>query len=289
MKKIWLLILIAFFLWPFQTEAFTISPTRTVLTIEPGDTSRLSIDIKNDSSEPKTYQLGTLTFLENTQGQIYFETQSSEPEGWVKTAEEKIVLNPKESRRVSYVVKIPEEVPAGSYYLALGVKELSDEGGQVGLSGQVASLLTLQVAGEVEEKMVLKEVKTLQTIYFNQPWRSEISLKNLSPVEVPVKGRVFLKDPFGELVAFEDLPLGRDLLAGSERRIQTVLWENESLVWPGIYRLYFGIDYGKTNARVEQEINVWYLPKWFLIGTPALLVLIIILSILKKKSYKRNA
>jgi hypothetical protein len=125
-------------------------------------------------------------------------------------------------------------------------------------------------------------------VYFSTPWKAEIAVKNLSPIEVPLQGKVFLKDPFGELIAYENLALGRDVLANSERRTQFDLWEKEKILMPGVYHLYFDITYGKTGGKIGTEIAVWYLPNWFLVTAAGVLVLVVFLSILKRISKKRN-
>jgi len=288
MKKFWLLILVCFFLWPLTATAFTVSPTRTLLTIDPGGQAKVFLNLRNDAVGVKKYRLETISFSQNEKGEVIYELQASQAENWVKTSVSDLTLNAGEERRIDYGIVIPKGALPGSYYLALAVKELPTEEGEVGLSGQIVSLLTLQVAGEVMEKVEVRELVSLQSVYFSKPWVVELNLRNLSSVEVPVQGKVFLKDPLGEFVAMEKLSLGRDILANSERRLQANLWEHEKLLMPGIYRLYFDITYGKTGAQIEQEIAVWYLPDWLLAIATGLLILIILLLVLKSISRKRN-
>ncbi len=288
MKRIGLIILFCLFFIPANTQAVSVSPVRTVITVDPGESNTVSIKVANNTDAERNYELRTLSFSESEQGQVIYGYGVQEAEKWLKPRQEKIVLKVNESKTIDFLVKIPSGVPAGSYYLALAAKELGKESGNLGVGAEVASLLILQVAGEVKEELVVKEINSERSIYFSKPWKLELSLKNLTPVEVPVKGRVYLKDPMGELVAAKDLALGRDILARSERRIQTVLWENASLVLPGKYRVSIIIDYGKTNGQIAQEVFVWYFPIWFVVAGPIVIILLVSLTILKKRN-KKNA
>lgn len=288
MKKFFLVILFSVFFWPFSASAFSVSPSRTLLTIDPGASAIVAVNIGNESDKKKIYQLDTLSFFQNEKGQTIYEDNVSQAENWAVPVLKQATLNSHETKEVAFEIKAPKNAPAGSYYLALAVKESAAQEGEIGVGGQIVSLLTLQVAGDITEKLEIKKASSAKSLYFQKPWLAELSLKNLTPVEVPIKGKIYLKDPMGELIAYEDLPLGSDILANSERRIQVSLWENERLVLPGIYRLHFVIDYGKTNAQVDREIRVWYVPEWLAIGGPGFLILFIGLVVLKRYSKKRN-
>lgn len=255
-------------------NAFSISPVRYVLTVAPGEQKEVSLTIKNTNSDSASYNLFVLGASQNNSGQPIFDLNLSEAENWVKPEKEIINLTAKEEETVNFLINIPGDAYPGFYYLGLAVQERILTSDNIGLSGRLLTLLSLQVAGEAQE--VLKINKWSPSSDDDRQWQAKI--ENKGNVDLPLVGQIVLQDWKKQEIFRQEIYLGNNLLPGTEREYFFDLKKN--LRWSPWYWSELKIDYGRTGQTVS-------FVRWFgnlsVVGIVVLLVMVFLVYFLRHK------
>jgi hypothetical protein len=182
---------------------------------------------------------------------------------------------------VKVVITVPKDAQAGGYFGAVRFAPATpDGGGQVNLSGSVASLILLTVPGEVTEKLNLTDFDIQQGgksgSFFQSPndLQASVRLENKGGVQAGPFGKVSVKQ--GDKVIYEADFNNKDprdmILPDSARRWDIPLKKIESF---GNYTVSATFTYGKKNQTIEVTKSFWVIPQFVIIATVvAVLVLI---------------
>ncbi|MFA5061609.1 MAG: hypothetical protein WC526_00470 [Patescibacteria group bacterium] len=269
-----LVFLSAVFLWAGQAWAFSISPTRTLITADPGTSQTVSVTINNNGTNYSAFIFKVLGAVEDEKGRPVFGTGIEVAENWVVSLGDG-----------KFLVKIPKDAAPGSHYLGLAVIPTAETRGKISLNTQLVSLLTIQVSGVVHEAVSINNWKVEKKLAENG-WVFELGLVNNGNIEVPLSGSVVIKDFRGVKVFSSDINLGNKLLAGSSRNLKPEIGAGSGVVWPGLYKVQVNVTYGKTGQLVSAVYDLWYFPWWsqalFVVLILAFFILLRFLSIRKK-------
>ena len=255
-KKFFYLILILFFLAMVgMAEAFSITPTKILLTIEPGKTSELFVEVENNEKQNMVFAGKVLGVRQDNEGRPVFLSDYTVAEQWVKPKIDKLSLKSGAKEKIYFTVQVPTSTPAGAYYLALVIQSVSI-GGDVGLTGQIASLLNLENSGNIE---------------------------------VLLDGNLSVSNWRGREIFREKLNLGNKLLAHSFRFLQPELsLTKKSVYLPGLYQVKVDVSYGKTNQQAAESVYVWYWPVWSKIAGLILLFLMLAIFVRLGRIFRRR-
>ena len=202
------------------------------------------------------------------------------------------------TKTVSFTIKIPKTLGAGSYYSAILYQAGGANGGNVALNASGVTLVFVSVPGTVKENMTLQKFGaytsddsgTTGSYTFiatdGAPKMVAYTLKNEGNVFESPAGTVTIKDMFGHQVASVSTNANQSLaLLGQSRLftscIKTVQQKitleggtskntscTDSHLWPGRYSLHLDMFYGQ-NGNVTKEIAsdavLWVLPWWFVL------------------------
>lgn len=156
-----------------------LSPAKVNLTIEPGETFEQEFRIGNYSGEKKTFYVyvqdytvineqGTPTFFENN--------YAEDPEAnryalsqWLNVPLESITLDNNQVGTINVAIEIPENAEAGGHYGAFFVQTDSpqrEDGTAIGSIGRIASIMLVNVPGDINEEIVITEAYTDKQIYW---------------------------------------------------------------------------------------------------------------------------
>jgi len=282
MKRFFCLISILLSLAVFEAAwTFSISPTKILLTIESGKGSEVYVEVENNDKQEMFFSGTVLGVRQDNEGRPVFLSNYTEAEKWVKSKTGQLFLKPRAKGKVYFTIQVPTGTPAGAYYLALVVQSMSTSslatGGNVGLTGQIASLLDLQVSGMAYESVKVNKWEFNKQQSSDERWKFSLDLENSGNIEVFLAGNLSISNWRGREIFKEKLNLGNKLLAHSFRFLSPeVDLDNRNIYLPGLYQIKVDINYGKTNQQVVNSVYVWYWPVWSKIIGLVLLFLFLI-------------
>ncbi len=288
MKKLFLLLALILFS-PTMVSAFSLSPAKISLTIDPGDTQILEIKIKNNDAIEQSFRPVVMGVEQTKEGTPRFVSGVSVVESWAATKIEKITLLSGEEKSIQFFVDVPSGSYPGSYYLGLGVEQSGGPEGNVALLGRVLSLVNIKVAGTANEEIKLNEWQSIKKVWFSPDWQFSAEVVNKGNVELPLKGELIVYDFFGRKMAGKELSLGNKLIPGTTRSFAAdySLSGSQRFI-PGIYQTDFVLHYGLTNQKMIMSTKLWYFypPTIFLFG--ALVFLPILVYLIRKIFFSKK-
>ena len=236
-----------------KERGLLISPIRDYLSMDAGTSKIRAVTVANMTSKPMVVTLALQQFSVEGLG---YEFQFNEPQNdYIKLVENRITLNPFQSRKVAYRVNLPKSAaPGGMYYTVFASTQPNSDG--AGSTIRVASLLYLTVNGDL--------VQTGDIVNASMPW---IVVTPQVPYTIDLKntGNVHYFAHFSGSVAgafYNSAPTGTSqlLMPNTTRRIAGSV---ASPLFPGVYKLNYGYktDSGMTVNRSHYFL---FLPPWFI-------------------------
>jgi len=265
-----------------------ISPTRTeLLQVNPGEVKTFTISVKNVTQAPVIAK-ATLNDFESdgTSGEpkIIVENNRERPpsslEPFIQGLRD-IELQPGEAEEVELSIDVPGNAAPGAYYGAIrftaapgGVDENTDR--QVTLTASVASLVLVEVSGDIREQIQVRKVQAQRdgkagSFFINPPNELAVEIKNNGNSFSKPFGRVTINKGKKEVSSYElnnKDPRG-NILPGSVRIFTDKLENTNSL---GRYTASISVSHGNGGQLITQSVSFWYLPVWFLALLAALVV-----------------
>jgi hypothetical protein len=309
--------ILASFVVPYSAKATTISPPFFDYSLNPGDTVSDVIKVYNEGGAPITvYPIAlNFTYSDDETGTPQFYPAKENLYGtaltqWMQFSSEPITLQPKARANLPFSITVPNDGQPGGHYgaILLSKDPPSDtEGSSVGLGSRLASIMLLNVSGEVVEKGTVEEFGFMngKTIYTHLPVNFYLRFKNEGTTHLRPTGNAFIKNMFGRQSA--SIQVNKDfasVLPGSIRKFffdwsKSGTNENSSELMNEIKNFGFGkytasvvLTYGKDNKLAYSERTFWVIP-WMLIIV-AFIVLVILWFMLKLynrsvvKTYERK-
>jgi hypothetical protein len=273
-----------------------VSPGKVNLTINPGDNYVQTFRIGNYSGGTKTFYIyvrdftvinesGTPTFFEN--GDLNDEARKFALSQWVKLPSESVVVENNQTKEVNATISVPENAEAGGHYGAFFVQTQAPDttGTAVESIGRIASLMLVNVPGDVTENIVITKAQTDKQVYWqdNPNITFTTYLKNEGNVHgIPV-GAFNISGGYGakNKSVIYNQNQGAVLPGAPERKISEAfkLDKKGSLIPPiGKFTLELVARYGTDNLPLETTISFWLLPAKFI--AVSLLSAVVVLFVL---------
>lgn len=294
------LVIFIFVIAAKPARAFEISPVKSLFTIDPGISQTMVIKISATSPSSgvsvspmgeKMFKLNVLGMMQDENGKPVFSRGVDLAESWVYPENNLINIKSGETKPVNFIIKIPADAAAGSYYLGLTVEPVLEKTNQNSLNTRLVSLLTLEVKGLVRESVIIEKWIS------SAGWRNDLEIKKLKfdlnlenngTMEILMVGSVAIRNWRGEEIFSQPIILGNKLLASSKRALHPEINLKNNISLPGLYSAQVKINYGRTNQIVSAITDIWYFPKWskIILGiTIPFLILLLVLVVrrLRKK------
>jgi uncharacterized membrane protein len=272
-----------FFIFAQSASAYSISPVKYLITIDPGKTETATIKIKNEEPMPLTFKLKVMGLSQDAQGKPVITNQADGAGTWVKPEADSVSVDPGNTAEAKYLITAPADAKSGSYYLALAIEPVVPEGTGISISSRLVSLLTLQVAGMVQESLEIKKWQPASGVFRQKDnWKFNLNIANKGNIEVVMKGTLSIKNWRGQEIMSEDKKLGNTLLSGAERSLTIDSGPQKANIYlPGLYQAKIKVLYGRTGQTIVDSVNFWYLPNWiwWVLGGIILLIILIIVAI----------
>lgn len=273
-----------------------VSPTRSELTINPGEAATVQISLRNTTSGEVTAKpLINDFFSDNETGQPKLIVDQSERspysvESFVSGLQD-VELKAGESKDLQVFVQVPPGQPSGAYFSAIRFnavpkanEQAAGEAPQVSLTASVAVLLLVEVPGNITEKIELQSVKAYLgnkagNLFMNKPSHAGVTIKNLGNGYARPFGKVVVKNPLGREVKNYEInntnPRG-NILPDSSRNFQDSI--DGAVTWPGRYTITANISHGRGGEILSVSSTFWYFPWWFLVVVGVLLLLLVFVA-----------
>ena len=270
-------------------SGLSISPTRTELSIKPGEAGTVSITLKNVTKGNVTAKALVNDFeADNDTGEPKLITDDSKQSAATirnfLLGLDDIPLKPGEQKEIIVPVQIPSDASPGAYYgviryQAVPVTEGSQGAGQVALTASVGSLVLIEVPGNITEKIQILSAGALisgkaGSVFTKKPNQVGIKIKNLGNSFAKPFGQVQVQNMSGKNVQTYELnnstPRG-NVLPAAERTFRDEL---KGVSTPGRYKIVANISYGSGGEVLNYTSTFWYVPVWLLIVLAVLLVVL---------------
>jgi hypothetical protein len=281
-----------------------ISPVRSELVINPGETKTVDVYVTNVTDAPAKLK-GILNDFgagddESGQPRIYLDENKSAPshglKKYIKPIDE-MQLASKEQRLVKVSISIPNDAAGGGYFGAVRFTPAdSNNNENVSLSGSVGTLLLVTVPGDIVEKADIKSFNVARmneeklgkasTFFTNGAKDSKgkgiqavLRVENTGNVQVAPFGKAILKRSGKEIASYElnnVTPKG-NVLPDSIRRFTIDLGDKTGSF--GKYTLEGNFGYGSTGQLISASTSFYVVPLAYLLVIIGL-VLILIAAIL---------
>lgn len=266
-------LIVSFFLFSYAS-AFTISPLRFLITLDPGNEQTVAIDIKNTNDQSIIVRPVVLGAEQNADGQTKFSAGVSPAEKWTRFKTGNVAVTPGGRKSIDFTVSAPMGSAPGSYYLAVGAQQVSG-GGQIGLSGRLLTILVVQISGAAREKISIAKWSLAKYFTTDNIWPARLELKNEGNVEAPMEAQAILRDWRGNELQVFSLLDKTQFLSASERFVDRNINVGRKPFWPGIYQVQAQVRYGLTDQTVTAIDYLFYMPIWSVVALAIIILCII--------------
>lgn len=264
-----------------------VSPVRTDISADPGETRTVKITVTNPSNIEISARPVQNDFIagdeRGTPALILDETEYAKNHSLKRFMKplENIKIPAKSSVIVEAVIEIPTNAAPGGYFGALRFAPVTpDTGGQVNLSASVASIILLQVRGDVAETLTLTDFAIQQNgatnAFFNEGKNisAMVRFQNDGGVQLGPIGKVSVTK--GKEIVYDadfNNSVPRDMiLPDSARRWDVPLQNIDGF---GHYTVTAVFTYGSKNQSVEVTKTFWVIPVWVIVGAGVALLVIV--------------
>jgi len=261
--------------------ALTVAPAKIEFNVNPGETLNFEIFVRNDQNYDVNLYSEIEGFTEEGTTKVFL---GKVPEiEWVEI-EKKVFLKAGDSTNIPVKIKVPQDAPPGGHFLVIwiGTIPAQSAGTGVGMSVRVGSLIYINVAGNVIEKISIQNFKAPK-IAFSFPVKFRYSILNEGNTYVRPVGDVEIKNLFGRLVA--NLKVNSkelQILPGKSKDFEDV-WENTFAFGP--YQAVYRIQYGQNK---ELNFNYWFFVLPIKIFVLTIVVLAFAIFVLPRLIHKYN-
>lgn len=271
-----------------------ISPTRTELNIEPGKTDEVEISVRNVTNGAIVAKPFVSDFESDDatgEPRLYADTEkrnSASINSFISGLQD-IELDPGESKTLKYTVTIPGNAAPGAYYGAITYRAVpasqaaTSGNGEVTLTANVASLVLIEVAGDITEQIQLdaieigkrtqdNKLEKIGTFFTSKPTGASITIRNNGNGFSKPFGKVAITDMSGKEVAgyeLNDATPRSNVLPKTKRAFVNEL---KDINRPGKYTLTASISHGNGGEVITKAVSFWYIPAWLLIALGVLIL-----------------
>ena len=264
---------------------------------EPGTTQTHKVSVTNLSSSQQVYFLFVRDIAGVTgAGAPLFANEDAEKTGfevseWVSLDRMEIDLAPGEETTIEATITVPEDATPGSHFGAIFVSldppRMRELGAAVGYD--VANIISLRVAGDVDERAAIRQFATGNYIYGNSIVDFQVRIENEGNVLVRPIGPLEINNMFGRraaILTFNESQAG--VFPGVSRDFE-ITWEDEG---PGFgrYEAILSLVYGEQGrvATMSSSVSFWILPMNIIGPALGVLAFLLLTTYISVRLYVRS-
>jgi hypothetical protein len=209
-----------------KAGAVTVSPVRTELSVDPGQSVDAKIKLFNESASRQTFYIVFANFESKDEtGEPTFVPGNKGIPSWVQ-APSSIDIEPKQYSEVTFTITPPKNVDPGGYFAAaLASKSAPSADGlnPISLETQTGTLIFLKVNGDFAEgeKIIEFNTKDKQALFNSLPVEFFYRFQNSGADRIKPAGDITIKSIFGwQSKIINANPTGGSALPQSIRRFE---------------------------------------------------------------------
>ena len=280
-----------------------ISPVRSDLSIEPGKSGSVTIQVTNLTKLPMTIQSIENDFIagdERGTPALILDADKYAPTHSLKrfmVPIKNVTIEPGKTADIKLTIKVPADAQPGGYYGAVRFAPVAGDGAtSVNLNASAASLVLLTVPGDAIEKLSLTEFSIMQgskidTVFQSaNDIRASFRFQNLGSVQLGPFGKITVKQGDKAVYSYDfNIDTPREMVLPDSARRWDVPFKNIGSF--GEYTVTATFTYGKNNETLNVTKSFWVIPWTVIIGAVVGLLALIGLVVgiwMFLKSYKRK-
>lgn len=262
-----------------------VSPVTTNLTMNPGESQVVGVNIVNVTNAPETLQVAINDFTadgESGAPALLLNPGQYAPVHSLKRFVEPIAnisLSPHEQRTVKVLITIPKGTSGGGYYGAVRfAPAAANQANNVSLTSSVASLILVRVTGNFKEQLNLASIDVRggidgsPSVLFTSSKNlvAAIRFQNVGDVQEQPFGKLDVRQG-GKIISSYEINTGTpraNVLPSSVRRFNVTLTK---VGWLGKYTVYGNFGYGTNGQLVSGQTTFYVIPWVALLGALLLL------------------
>jgi len=278
------LFILSFFFYE-SVFAFSISPLRHTVVVDPGKQAEIILEIENTENSVLEVVSDIDAFLVDSNSGKAVWGQDEGALSWVESQKKELYILPGEKKELSFEVTVPEEAEPGSHYLGLFAKKKIGETEQI--SQRIGSLLFLYVSGEVQESLVKKHWE-YSTHFFKKPQlESQFLFTNSGSIHLVPKGKLEIKRGDRVLKSFslneKDIKILPHMDWKKEFVFSDFSWKDF-----GFFTLSLDFVYGLNEYEFHAEKEFFYISPTLISLVLLILFVFIIMVFIKRKHNNRE-
>lgn len=236
-----------------NTQAFSISPSKILLTINPGDYRTVSINVTNDEGRDMYFVGQVFVVDQSNNGQPIFFQNNTTSKSWIVASDKKLIKKG-EIKPFEFKINIPKNAYPGSYFFGLGIKSELEQAG-IGLTGQIISILNLQVSGQAKEELIINkwELNKIKTTSDNYVFN--LNLDNKSNVDINLSSKISLYNWQGKTISSQNQYLGNMMIPNTTRFLNPTIKDNKFNFSP-VIKAKIDITYGRLNLQTTDQVLI---------------------------------
>ncbi len=279
-----------------QTQGVEIKPGIVEDRVNPGDTYRFTLTVKNLASEDRTYYVLIEDILGvDDEGLPVFAAEGQatgyEISQWIQPETTSVALAVGESKSVAFTVRIPLEATPGSHFGGVFFAATPPSPGETGaaIGIQVGSVISLRISGDIVEEARLREFSSGSSVYSTPNVDFTVRVENLSNVLVRPRGTIEITNMRGNQVAVVRVNDSGGAIFPETERIYRPTWDHDSFAF-GRYQAVLSLAYGEDSRKsISGVTTFWVLPATLILTVlgslfaAALLLFLFVRSYIRKK------
>jgi len=254
-----------------------VSPVRNDITINPGETKTVTINVTNVTASPARFQAVVNDFIgspdESGNPAIILDPNKFAPKHSLKRFIQPIPnfdLQAGQEKAIAVTIKVPANASGGGYFSAVRfapASELNDPSQNLSLTGSVGSLILVKVPGDIKEQLsiasfdVRNKDKVNNFFTTNKGIDVVIRFQNGGNIQVAPFGKVLLKNRSGKLLATYEVnasePRG-NVLPDSVRKFTVPLKNIGSF---GQFKVEGNFGYGSEGQLLTASTTFYVVPR----------------------------
>lgn len=267
-----------------------ISPVRTDITVSPGQSQTVTVNIQNVTNAPAELQVFVNDFVadrnETGQPAIILDNNKFAPSHSLKryiAPIPNVSLQPNEQKAITVNITIPKDAAGGGYYGAIRFAPASaDSSKNVTLSASLGSLILVRVPGDIKDDLRLisldvRRGNSAQVLFTsNKNLKAAVRFENKGNIQEQPFGKVILKKGSKVLQTIEvnnTDPRG-NILPDSIRRFEVDLNKVGSF---GKYTIQGNFGYGDSGQLLSGQTTFYVVPLALIILSFVLLLTVLFL------------
>lgn len=276
-------------------EGLEVKPAIIEDKVNPGETYRFSVTVKNISSSPRTLTMSTKDISGlDASGHPIFAPKGQETtyslSTWIRVPTAPIVLGAGESRTVALTAQVPKNASPGAHFGGVFFDYAAQPQNSNGsaISIQVGDVISLQIAGDIVEDARIRQFSTDRLIYGAPSVVFTTKVENMGNVLERPRGLIQIADMSGKQVA--SIPVN-DALAPvfpGAVRAYAASWNDNGFAI-GRYQATLSLSYGDSSKRtISATTSFWVIPFKLTVSVIGGLLLLILLIYLWVRRYLKK-